>query len=156
PGSSTNPITLPGSGSLPVAILSSSDFNALTTTVSTVCFGDAGAPQERDCSVANGQGDHVDVNGDGRLDLVLTFHLPQTGIDLGDTRACLTGKTLDGVSIAGCDAIRTYANRLWHLESDFRAAPEQANPNPDRLGNSAVWYFMQSAGLGHDPSAYSL
>ena len=156
PGSSTNPIELPGSGSLPVAILSTSDFNALTADMSTMCFGDAEAPQQRDCSVANRQGEAKDVNGDHRLDLVVTFELRQTGIDLGDKRACLTGKSLDGVPIAGCDAIKTFAHGLWHLESDFRAAPQQANPNPDRLGNPAVWYFMQSASLAHDPSTYTL
>ena len=46
-----------------------------------------------------------DVNGDGRLDLLFQFETQQTGIDPGDTKACLTGKTFAGVDIEGCDSI---------------------------------------------------
>jgi hypothetical protein len=31
----------------------------------------------------------------------------QTGIDPGDTTACLTGKTFAGVIIEGCDSVKT-------------------------------------------------
>ena len=47
------------------------------------------------------------MNGDGRLDLLLHFETQQTGIDPGDTQACLTGKTFTGVGVEGCDAITT-------------------------------------------------
>jgi len=47
----------------------------------------------------------VDVNGDGRLDLLLHFEVQQTGIDRGDIKACLTGKTREGVDVKGCDSI---------------------------------------------------
>ena len=124
PGSSTNPIELPGqrftSGSDPLDVR----FHALTADMSTMCFGDAEAPQQRDCSVANRQGEAKDVNGDHRLDLVVTFELRQPGIDLGDKRACLTGKSLDGVPIAGCDAIKTFAHGLWHLEGPSSCSPQ--------------------------------
>lgn len=106
PGSSTNPITLKGQGVIPVAILSTATFDATQVNVSTICFGDAGDPTQRDCTEAHGTGHPEDVNGDGRLDLVLHFEIQQTGIDAGDTQACLTGETLSHVAIAGCDKIR--------------------------------------------------
>jgi hypothetical protein len=43
----------------------------------------------------------------------------------------------------------------WSLASDFAVAPDQGNPNPDSYGNAAVWSFLQSATLAHDPGGYS-
>ena len=40
-------------------------------------------------------------------DLVLHFESEQTGIDAGDTQACLTGKLFDTTSVEGCDSIKT-------------------------------------------------
>jgi hypothetical protein len=34
-------------------------------------------------------------------------------------------------------------SRTWTLASDFRTAPNEANPNPDSYGNSDVWAFRQ-------------
>jgi uncharacterized delta-60 repeat protein len=105
PGSSTNPIKLSGSGKIPVAILSTSSFDATMVDPTSVCFGDAGAPVQRDCTAAHSSLE--DVNADGRLDLLLFFETWQTGIDPGDTQACLTGKTFSGVGVEGCDSIAT-------------------------------------------------
>lgn len=107
PGSSVNPINTSSSGVIPVAILSTETFDATTVAPSTVCFGDAEVPAERDCTEADGVGHVADVNGDNLLDLVLHFDTPETGIDAGDTRACLTGLTFDSLSIEGCDAVIT-------------------------------------------------
>jgi DNA-binding beta-propeller fold protein YncE len=107
PGSATNPIDLSGRGVIPVAILSSNTFDATTVDPSTVCFGDDDVPSQRDCTEAHGKGHIADVNGDGRPDLLLHYEVSQTGIDPGDTRACLTAKTFSGDSIEGCDSIRT-------------------------------------------------
>ena len=106
PGGSTNPIKLSSKGVTPVAILSSSSFDATTVDPATVCFGDAENPSQRDCTEAHGKGHLGDVDGDGDLDLVLHFDTTATGIDLGDTQACLTGATFDGTPIQGCDAVR--------------------------------------------------
>ncbi len=49
----------------------------------------------------------IDQDGDGILDLVFHFETQQTGIDAGDTQACLTGKLFDSTSITSCDSIKT-------------------------------------------------
>lgn len=105
PGSTTNPVNLSSIGTIPVAILSTSVFDAMTVDPASVCFGDAESPVERDCTASNGGLE--DVNGDGRLDLLLRFGTRQTGIDLGDTRACLTGTLFSDGKLEGCDSIKT-------------------------------------------------
>ncbi len=49
------------------------------------------------------------MNDDGLTDLVSHYRTEETGIAFGDTEACLTGGTLDGVPLRGCDAIITRA-----------------------------------------------
>jgi hypothetical protein len=88
-----------------VAILLTSSFDATTVDPASMCFGDAESPAERDCIALNRSIE--DVNGDGRPDLMLHFKTKQTGIDPGNTQACLTGMTFSGVSIEGCDSIKT-------------------------------------------------
>ncbi len=107
PGSTTNPINLSSDGLVPVAILTTDSFDATTVDPNTVCFGDDDDPSQRDCTEAHGKGHVEDVNGDGRPDLLLHYEVSQTGIDPGDTSACLTGKTFAGVNIKGCDSITT-------------------------------------------------
>jgi hypothetical protein len=107
PGSYPNPIDLKSKGVIPVAILTSATFDATTVDPSSVCFGDAEDPSQRDCTEAHGRGHIQDVDGDGDLDLVLHYETGQTGIDLGDTQACLTGDTFDGITLPqGCDSIK--------------------------------------------------
>ncbi len=107
PGGSVNPIKLSSRGVVPVAILTTDSFDATTVSPGTVCFGDDDNPSERDCTEAHGKGHIEDVNGDGRPDLVLHYEVSQTGIDLGDRTACLTGRTTANASIEGCDSIET-------------------------------------------------
>jgi hypothetical protein len=97
PGSSTNPINLQSTGVIAVAILSTATFDASTVNPASVTFG----PSE----ATSTQNSLEDVNGDGRLDLVLHFRTQQTGIQLGDTQACLVGQTRSGTAIEGCDHI---------------------------------------------------
>ena len=106
PGSYPNTINLKSKDVISVAILTSATFDATTVDPSSVCFGDAEDPSQRDCTEAHGRGHIQDVDKDGDLDLVLHYEAGQTGIDLGDTQACLTGRTFDGMAIRGCDSIK--------------------------------------------------
>lgn len=107
PGSDPNSINLLERGVIPVAILTTDTLDASTVDPDSVCFGDAEAPAERDCTEAHGTGHPEDVDGDGDDDLVLHFETQETGIDPGDTEACLMGHTTGGIAIEGCDSVRT-------------------------------------------------
>lgn len=107
PMSMNNPVNLTSRGLIPVAVLTTDRFDATTVDPATACFGDAEDPSQRDCTETHGQGHRSDVNGDGRADLVLHYAISQTGIDPGDTTACLTGRTTTGIDIEGCDSIKT-------------------------------------------------
>jgi hypothetical protein len=98
PGSFPNSISLSNSGSVPVAVLSSATFDALTIDPSTVKF--AGAPA---LSIGGGP---EDVNHDGRPDKVLHFETAALKLTTEDTQACLAGKTVTGVQFRGCDSVR--------------------------------------------------
>lgn len=98
PGSFPNSINLGSKGNVPVAILSSPAFDATTVDRNTVIF--AGASP-----LSIGQTPE-DVNGDGLLDVVLHFKTQDLNLQPGDTEACLTGKTLAGQDIEGCDSVR--------------------------------------------------
>jgi hypothetical protein len=86
---------------IPVAILSTSTFDATQVDPSSVKFGPAGAV------VSHGHGHTEDVNRDGRLDLVLDFRTPDTGILCGATSASLTGKTRAGQAFQGTASFKT-------------------------------------------------
>ncbi len=97
PGDAPNDINLRARGVVPVAILSSADFDATTVNPATVTF--AGAP------VGGNGGSFADVNGDGLLDLVLHFEISALELNPGDTEAPLEGQTFDGFSITGTDTV---------------------------------------------------
>jgi uncharacterized delta-60 repeat protein len=107
PDSSNNVIPLQANGVIPVAILTTDAFDAASVDPASVCFGSANDPTKRDCTEKHGTGHLQDVNGDARPDLLMHYETQQTGIRPGDTQACLTGKTFNGVSIQGCDRIVT-------------------------------------------------
>lgn len=104
PGSATNPVNPRGRGVIPVAVLTTSTFDATTIDVSSVRFGPGGATESHDTG-------HVeDVNRDGRDDLVLHFDAQASGIACGTTSVTLTGNTTaatGGRQIRGTDAVVT-------------------------------------------------
>ncbi len=104
PGDAANSVNLKAR-SVTIAVLSTAAFNAAAIDPSTVCFGDAEAPGERSCTESHASGHLEDVNRDQRLDLVMHFDTAGTGIDLGDTRACLIARTTPGEGVYGCDAV---------------------------------------------------
>lgn len=101
PGSDENPINTKSKGVIPVAVLSTDDFDATDIDVSTVTFGPNGATE------SHGKAHIEDVNGDGLDDLVLHFRTQDSGIAKGDTEACLSGSLTNGAAIEGCDTVKT-------------------------------------------------
>ncbi|MBA7668279.1 hypothetical protein ES703_76389 [subsurface metagenome] len=99
PGSDPNSINLKSKGLIPVAILTTPDFDASTVDPDTVAFG----PNEAACV-------HwalEDVDGDGDIDLILHFKTQDTGINPGDTEATLIGYTYDPLNrLIGKDAVK--------------------------------------------------
>jgi hypothetical protein len=99
PGSIISPINPRSRGKVPVAILTTEDFDANTVDVSTVQVGPGPAQPVKYAL--------EDIDGDTDWDLVLHFNTQETGIACGDTKATLTGQTRDGVPIIGTDSIKT-------------------------------------------------
>jgi hypothetical protein len=100
PGNDSNFINPKSKGVISVAILTTSTFDSTTVDPLSVKFG----PNE---ATVRGRAHIQDVNGDGKLDLVLHFNTQETGIQCGDISAVLTGETIGGQAIAGSDLIRT-------------------------------------------------
>lgn len=106
PMSDPNSINLKSKGVIPVAVLTTPDFDATTVDGETVMF--AGASPVHDMSDPAVVADHQhDVDGDGDMDFVFHFRVQDTDIAAGDTSATLTGKTLGGIPISGSDSVRT-------------------------------------------------
>lgn len=111
PDSLTNPINLRTKGVVPVAVLSEPGLDAGALDIGLMCFGDAEQKGERDCTPRHATRHLQDVDGDGLQDLVLHFDVQETGIDAGDSSACLSGRRLSGTAFESCDTIVTVPNR---------------------------------------------
>lgn len=99
PGGYPNSINPKSEGVIPVAILTTLDFDASIVDANSVRFGPSGAGKAH-------KNPHLDdVDDDGDTDMVLHFRTQDTGIAEGDTEACLTGMTSDGTEIEGCDFV---------------------------------------------------
>jgi len=92
---------------IPVAILSAPGFDATGVQPGSVCFGNSQDEERRVCGDARVVRPARDVNGDGSIDLLLTFRESSAGLEGAGPEACLTGKMTTGGRIAGCGAIPT-------------------------------------------------
>lgn len=103
PGSSQNTVNLGSQGVTPVAILSTTDFDATTVDPLTVELADATVRVR-----GNGtpQASFQDVNGDGLTDLVLHMMTEGFALTADAVDADLTGETFGGDAITGTDSIR--------------------------------------------------
>ena len=103
PGSFPNSINLGSGGTVPVAIFSTTTFDARTVDPTTVTL--AGAQV-----ALKGKGTLMtsveDVDGDGLLDLVVHVQTEALQLSDTDTEAVLDGKTSDGTAIRGTDSVR--------------------------------------------------
>jgi len=107
PGDRVNKINLSSKGLLPVAVLSTQDFDALRFTPEMAHLNDATAPM--DCSGAEAvRWNYSDVNGDRLPDLVFFFRVQDLSLAANTTAVTLMGHgsydTLM-IHIMGTDAV---------------------------------------------------
>jgi hypothetical protein len=108
PGDDPNSMNPTSSGVIPLAILGSYIFDVMEVDAATLEFGPDWAVPAHDLSDPMEFADHLeDVDGDGFEDLVAHFRTEETGIDFGNTVACVRGEWLYGAPLVGCDAVRT-------------------------------------------------
>jgi hypothetical protein len=101
PGGFPNSINLKKKGVIPVAILSTQNFDAaFLVNRSSLTFGSTG--NEQSLVKVNVE----DINGDGLLDLICHFSAQNTGFQIGDTEGILKGRTVQGTQLLGKDSVR--------------------------------------------------
>ena len=128
PGDSTNTINLKRDASVPVAILSTANFNATTQVdVNSLRFGKTGS--EASLLVdkkGRPQVSFQDVNGDGRLDLVASFVTSATNLQVTDTQAILTGMLVSGPGFQSSGPVQV-VNQVHAANVASQAATQPAN-----------------------------
>ncbi|HCM36512.1 MAG: hypothetical protein A3J30_03640 [Candidatus Wildermuthbacteria bacterium RIFCSPLOWO2_02_FULL_47_9c] len=108
PGSDRNPINCKtkGNGVIPVAILTTENFDATTVNHTTAVF--EGAMEiHANKKTGEAQRHEEDVDKDGDTDLVFHFRQNETIFTCESTKATLTGKTFDADLFIGSDSIDT-------------------------------------------------
>lgn len=91
------PINPRSNGKIPVALLSSTGFDAMNVDTQSLSFGATGAERSFSHCGRNGE----DVNGDGRLDLVCHFENQKAGFVKGDLEGILQGAMKYGTRFEG-------------------------------------------------------
>jgi hypothetical protein len=102
PGENPTGVNPQSIGRIPLAILSSATFDALSVDSSSLSFRRLG--DEHSLALCNSGGE--DVNGDGLRDLVCQFNTRETEFKTGDTTGILRGSTASGVPIQGRGSLR--------------------------------------------------
>ena len=95
PGSYPNSINLGSKGVVPVAVLTTAEFDASTVDPATVQFADAYPLRWA----------MEDVDYEGDLDLIFHFKTLELNLDMDSTEATLTGETLSALLIQGTDTV---------------------------------------------------
>lgn len=103
PGSMENPVNPGENGLLPVAVLGSSSFDVTRIDASSILLGSATLS-------TRGKAEKLaysfeDVNGDGFMDMMTFFSVPDLAITSSDTGLTLTAVLNDGTLISGSDTI---------------------------------------------------
>jgi hypothetical protein len=102
PGESPNSINPKSNGKIPVAILSTKDFDApRQIDLNSLTFGRTG--DEQSLAFCHGS---EDVNRDRLQDIVCHFYTQDTGFQCHDTVGILKGETKDGTPIEGSDSVK--------------------------------------------------
>ena len=109
PDSSINPINLSSRGLLPVAVLTTSYFDASQFTPEMAHLTDAANAASMGCTGATAVGwTRPDVNGDGQPDLVFFFKIQDLDLTSSSTAASLMAHGLYGsttLHILGTDSV---------------------------------------------------
>lgn len=97
---------------IPVALLSSRDFDALKVDVSSLTFGRTGDEKSLDKCYKRG----VHANRDRRPDLLCLFENQLADFETTDEEAVLRGRTLDGTPFEARGMLKVVAEkrRSWH------------------------------------------
>jgi beta-glucanase (GH16 family) len=163
-----------GNGVIPVALLTTDSFDALSVDHNTVRFGDA-AETHRDKKAGEAKRHEEDFEGDGDIDLIFHFRAKETGYDCDTTQFTLTGETFDGRPIiAGGeggfgrdfpihqDWTRGEALSFWFYGTNSGDAitvqlKDNRAPDPGPSGWSLVWSdeFNDPAGEPPNPENWS-
>lgn len=99
---------------IPVALLSSSEFDALTVDVNSLTFGHTGDEQSlRKCHEHG-----IDVNRDGRPDLVCHFENQMAGFEPSDEEGILKGKTAAGTAFEGTGMLKVIPHKRRGKSAD--------------------------------------
>lgn len=112
PGSGERaPINPKAKGNVPVALLGSDTFNALSVDPASLTFGATGNEK----SWLRCGKDGVDVNGDSYPDLVCHFENQAAGFARGDLEGIVKGKTRDGTSIEGHGILKVVPEKAENI-----------------------------------------
>lgn len=90
---------------IPVAILTTEDFDATMVDHNTVTFQGA-YEMHVDKKTGELKRHEEDVDGDGDIDLVFHFLLRETDLDCNSMEGILTGELFEGTPITGADEVR--------------------------------------------------
>ena len=96
PCADLNSINLKSKGKIPVAVLTTDDYDVLEIDPVTIEFAGANPLKWA----------FEDVDYDGDIDLILHFNTQELTLTEGDTEATLIGETVAGVPIEGTDSIK--------------------------------------------------
>ncbi len=110
PGDDPNKINLSANGLLPVAVLTTQDFDAGQFTPEMAHLSDASIAMTMGCVGADAvRWNYADVNGDGRLDLVFFFRIQELNLTSSSTAATLMAHGSYGstsIHIIGTDSVQ--------------------------------------------------
>lgn len=97
-------------GHIPVALLSSAEFDAMDVDPQTLTFGATGNEQSFERCRERGR----DYNGDARLDLVCRFDNRAANFEVGDTEGVIRGKTKSGRQFEGRGWLKVISHGRAH------------------------------------------
>jgi uncharacterized repeat protein (TIGR01451 family) len=105
PGEEPNSVNCKNdNGVIPVAVLTTDTFDALTVDHTIVVFEGA-SETHVDKKSGEPRRHEEDADGDGDIDLVFHFRLGDTSLTCESSEATLEGVTFDGISVIGVDSV---------------------------------------------------